>query len=143
MQTNKLTLNTGKSNLLIITPKLNSFSVNIDFQCKDGLIKSVNKSKYLGILFDVKLTFSDHIKVFKSKISKYVGILSKLKYFLLKDALLKLDHALIHFNLNYGIPAWGNTYPLYLLKLNRLQNKAMKIVTCSGWNDSAFSLFKK
>ena len=65
----KLTLNPAKSSLLIIiTPKLNSPSVNIDIQCTDGLIKSVNKAKYLSILVDVKLTFSDHIKVLKNKL---------------------------------------------------------------------------
>ena len=36
-----------------------------------------------------------------------------------------------------------NIYPSYLLKLKRLQNKAVRIVTCSGWNDCAFPLFKK
>ena len=70
-----------------------------------------------------------------------MGILSKLKYFLPQDALLKLYHALIHSHLNHGVSTWGNTYPSYRLKLNRLQNKAMRIVTYSGWNDSALPLF--
>ena len=60
---NKQTLNLAKSNFLIITPKLSSPSVNIDIQCKDGIIKSVNKAKYLGILLDVKFSLLDHIKV--------------------------------------------------------------------------------
>ena len=70
----KLTLNPAKSNLLIITPKLNSLSVNFDIQCTNGLIKSVNKAKYLGILLDVMLTFSDHIKVLENKVFRFVGI---------------------------------------------------------------------
>ena len=143
VRANKLTFNPAKSNLLIITPKLNSPSINIDIQCTDGLIKSVNKAKYLGTLLDAKLTFSDHIKALETKVSRSVGILSKLKYFLPQDALLKLYYALIHSHLNYGILAWGYTYHSYLLKLMRLQNKAIRIVTCSGWNNSAFPLFKK
>ena len=63
VRANNLTLNPAKSNLLIITPKLNSPSVIIDIPCTDGIVKSVNKAKYLGILIHVKLTFSDHIKV--------------------------------------------------------------------------------
>ena len=143
VRANKLTFNPAKSNLLIITPKLNSPSIIIDIQCTDGLIKSVNKAKYLGTILDAKLTFSDHIKALETKVSRSVVILSKLKYFLPQDALLKLYYALIHSHLNYGILAWGNTYHSYLLKLMRLQNKAIRIVTCSGWNDSAFPLFKK
>ena len=56
VRANKLTLSPVKSNLLIITPKLNSPSVNIDIQCTDGIIKSVNKAKYLGILLDVNFS---------------------------------------------------------------------------------------
>ena len=78
----KLTLNPAKSNLLITTPKFNSLSVSIDIQCTDSLIKSVNKARYLGVLLDVKLTFSGHIKVLENKIARSVVILSKLKYFL-------------------------------------------------------------
>ena len=82
MGANRVTLNPTESNLFIITPKLNSPSVNIDIQCTDGLIKSVNKAKYLGILLNAKLTFSDHIKVLENKVSRSAGILSRLKYFL-------------------------------------------------------------
>ena len=78
----KLTLNPAKSNQLIITTKLNSLSVNFDIECTNGLIKSVNKAKYLGILIEIKLTFSDHIKVLENKVFRFVGIRSKLKYFL-------------------------------------------------------------
>ena len=102
-----------------------------DIQYTDGLIRSINKAKYLGILSDVKLTFSNHSKVLENKVSRFVGILSKLNYFLPQNALLKLSYALILAHLNYGILAWGNTYHSYLLKLMRLENKAIRIVTCS------------
>ena len=46
-------------------------------------------------------------------------------------------------HLKCGILARGNTYPSYLVKLNKLQNKAIRIVICSGCNDSALPLFKK
>ena len=114
VRANKLTLNPAKSNLLLITPKLTSPSVNIVMQCTNGIIKSVNEAKYLGILLDVTLTSSDHIKVLENKVARSVGILSKLKYFLPQDAFLKLYYALIHSHLNYGILTWRN--PSYLLK---------------------------
>ena len=99
IRANQLTLNPATSNLLIIVPKLNSSSVNIDIQCTDGIIKSVNEAKYLGIILDVKLNFSDHMKVLENKVTRSVEILIKLKYFLPQDALLKLYYALIHSHL--------------------------------------------
>ena len=65
---NKLSLNPADFNLLIITPKLDSPSLSICIQCTDGIIKSVNKAKYLGILLAVKLSFSDHIKVLENTV---------------------------------------------------------------------------
>ena len=82
MKANKLTLNPAKSNLLIITTKLNFPLDNIDTQCTYGLIKSVNKAKYLGILLDVKLNFSDHIKVLEKQVARSVRIRSQLRSFL-------------------------------------------------------------
>ena len=75
----------------------------------------LNQLINLGVLLDIKLTFSDHIKVFQNKVAISVEILGKLKYFLPQDALFKLYYALIHSHLNYGILARGNTYDSYLL----------------------------
>ena len=69
------------------------------------LTKSVNKAKYLGVLLEVTLTLSDHFKVLENNVSRSVGILSKLKYFLPQDALLKCYYTLIHSHLDYGILA--------------------------------------
>ena len=84
VQANKLTLNPAKSNLLIITPKFNFPSANIDIQCTDGIIKSVNTIKYLGMLVEDKLIFSDHIKVLKNKVFRSEGILCSPKNVYLK-----------------------------------------------------------
>ena len=38
---------------------------------------------------------------------------------------------------------WGNTYPTYLSKLITVQNKALRIVTKSGWYQNALPLYQK
>ena len=57
--------------------------------------------------------------------------------------MLDLFYALVHSNLNYGILVWGNTFPSYLTKLSKLQNKAIRIVTGKNLNDSANLLYQK
>ena len=57
--------------------------------------------------------------------------------------MLNLYHALVHSNLIYRILVWGNTFPSYLTKLSKLQNKAIRIVIGKKWNDSANSLYQK
>jgi len=99
---NKLTLNTAKSKAIIISPKLNSPTIEMDINCPLGIIKSVKSAKYLGVTLDEKLNFMSHIKTLEPKIARSVGILSKLKYYLPESALLKLYYSS---NLNYGLPA--------------------------------------
>ena len=37
---------------------------------------------------------------------------------------------------------WGNTFPTHISKLPRLQNKAIRIVSESSWNETATPLYK-
>ena len=57
--------------------------------------------------------------------------------------MLQLYYSLEHSQLIYGVAVWGNTFPSYLAKLTRLQNKALRLVTSSDWNASAASLYQK
>ena len=49
---NNLTLNSKKSQLLIISPNLKFSNVVLNIQSPAGEIKTVYKAKYLGIIFD-------------------------------------------------------------------------------------------
>ena len=79
---NNLTLNLKKSQLLVISPNLKSSNVVLNIQSPAGEIKTVYKAKYLGIIFDNRLNFYEHIKIFEAKIARSVRILNRLKYFL-------------------------------------------------------------
>ena len=74
--------------------------------------------------------------------ARSIRILYKLKYVLPKDALLQLYHSLVHSCFIYGLTVWGSTFPTYISKLHRLQNKAIRIVSGSTWNETATPLNK-
>ena len=46
---------------------------------------NVNNTKFLGVIIDSKLKWSDHIRYTKNKISKSIGILTKIRRFLNKN----------------------------------------------------------
>ena len=76
---------------------------------------SVNKSvKYMGITIGEKLNFADHIIKLTCKISRSVGILSKLRNIVRFTALRKLYHSVVHSHLLYVIEMWGYTYDNHL-----------------------------
>ena len=61
----------------------------------------VNSYKFLGVLLDEHLTWSDHIKYIKSKISKINGILTPVCHLTDKTTALMLHYSLIHPSLSY------------------------------------------
>ena len=103
---NKLTLNAAKSSAIIIKPKLHFPVVEMNLSCAAGSIKVVCSAKYLGVFIDDKLNFQEYIKHLEKKVSRSVGILSKLKNYLPTHALFKL-----HYTLVQGFPNWGSRPP--------------------------------
>ena len=95
----------------------------------DGIAVPLSNSvKYLRATLDSNLTFESHFKIVQTNLSKVVGIICELKLVLPIDALIKLNYALSHPHLLYGLVTWGSTYPSYLMKLSTLQNKVVKLI---------------
>ena len=65
------------------------------------------------------------------KLSKTVGIFSKLRYYVNVDILIMLYYSLIYPFLTYGIQVWGLTYPTYLKPVAtlKLQKRVVRIMT--------------
>ena len=145
MIANKLTLNLSKSNLILIQPKSRGHRTNLSLMLSSFVsnLASVSMSKYLGLIFDNSLSFEPHINNLARKLSKAVGILSKVKVYLNTSALCTLYYALFQCHIQYGIITWSSTYKTYLKKLATLQNKAVKIVGNGTWNDRANPYYAK
>ena len=71
-----------------------------------------------------------------------IGILSKIRYYVNINILVKLYYALIYPFLTYGILAWGNTYPTTLQPICTIQKKALRIMTFSKQDANSSPLFK-
>ena len=76
----------------------------------------------------MNLNFDFHISNITYKISRPVGIISKIRYYLPEKALLKTYYGQIHSYLLYDLIIWGFTFPMYLKKLIALQKKAIKYI---------------
>ena len=73
-------------------------------------------AEYLGVTFDISLSFKLHIDKLTKKLSRSVGILAKLKPYLNSKALLSLYYAIFHSHLQYGLITWSSTFKTYLKK---------------------------
>ena len=128
---NKLQISLQKSAVIIVPPRLNAPITHINLSYNNSLISCYNSYKYLGITIDSKLNFKTHIEKITFKISRSVGILNKLRYILPTSSLADLYFAFVHSHFLFGLTIWGSTFPSYLDKLQKFQNKAVRIITNS------------
>ena len=93
-------------------------------------------------MIDNKLNFKTHIHDVENKVSRSVGILSKLRFLLSSSTLLQLSPH-VHPHLLYGLLVWGCTFLPYLSKLQSFQNKAVRIISYSKFKAPSTPQFKK
>ena len=110
---NKLTINSSKSELLLFRQnKVGSLRINGE------VLNVVKCSKNLGVQIENSLTFEKHIDVVCKKVSKLVGLVSRLRYFLPKHVLLKFYDYYIKPKIQYGCLVYGCSSKV---KLNRIK----------------------
>jgi len=115
---NKLTVNPNISSVLIISPKKIKPIHKLHIKYDNTTIPLQDCVKYLGIVFDSRLTFVQHIQLLEKKINRSMGIMYKLKNMLFIRSLTTLYYALVHLYLLYGILVWGATFESNLKRPN-------------------------
>ena len=143
----KLTLNIKKSNFVIFSPAQRKFTYqpqimifdneqnkNVALECKEFI-------KDLGILIDSHLTWKHHIDHIAIKISRTIGLISKLRHFVPKHTLINIYRSLVAPYLTYGLIVWGQACKSYLDKLLKLQKRALRFIYFSDRNQHAIPLF--
>lgn len=106
-------------------------------------ILQAKTTKFLGVYLDEKLDWKCHIDALSSKIAKNIGIINKLRYKLSQSTLVTLYNILIQPHLYYCTILWGGAYSSTLLRLQRLQKRAMRVLTFSKYIAHADPLFVK
>ena len=136
---NKLTLNIQRSKLMVFHPYQKDIAGLIPMlKINDVEIERVSSFRCLGILFDENMSWKCHTDMISNKLSKYAGILNKLKHYLPPYILRMLYFSLVNAHLNYGILVWGFV-PTCLIKI---QKRTIRTITCSKYNAHTEPLFK-
>ena len=125
---NRLSLNASKTNYQIYTNIRNSAAINIDVYINRTEIARCNTVKYLGVLLDEKLKWESHISNTCLKISRNIGVMGRVKYFLSSKELMLLYNSIVLSHLNYCAMVWGTNYPTNVLAIHKLQKRALRIV---------------
>ena len=137
---NKFSLNIHKTNFMIFgnikTPQ------DIKIKINNELVNRVYCNKFLVVFVDEKLCWREHIYYVKTKLSKNIAILYKVKYKLSCEALRSLYCTLISPYLTYCVEIWGNTYISNLISIDKLQKGAIRIISGVSFLEHTSALFK-
>lgn len=139
---NRLSLNVDKSNYVIFHPPQKKFQT-IFLHVNSITLKREKSVKYLGVFLDEHLSWKSHTTQVSKKISRGIGILSKIRYFVHENILIQLYYSLVYPFLIYGLLTWGNTYENSIKSVIILQKKAIRIMNFSDYNSHTSGLFKK
>jgi hypothetical protein len=131
LNTNKLSLNLDKTYSMLFSLSPTTRSLPLSLSINNIPIQRVHHIRFLGVIIDDKLTFSQHISHISNKISKSIGILNKVKRVLNQESLLMLYNSLIHSYLHYCHLIWGQASRTSLNSLVLLQKKALRIISLS------------
>lgn len=140
---NKLSLNIDKTNFTIFHTPQKKKTYNLKIYISNKARKLEKHIKYLGVYIDSHLNWKHHIQQTSKKVSRGIGILSKISHFVNTKILKQLYYTLIFPFLTYGILVWGNTYISNLRPLIVLQKKAVRVITFSDFLAHSSPLFRK
>ena len=88
-----------------------------------------------------ELTWNVHIEHISKKIASCIGILKRSRSFVPFETLLCIYNALAQPHFDYCSVVWGNCNKSLYIKLQKLQNRAARILTSSSYDANVDDLF--
>lgn len=133
----KILINTNKTTLLYITKRRTREIPDQSFIMDNTSIEWESKAKYLGVVLDKKLTLQPHIDYTMDKTQKCIRALYSL---LNRKSSLSIRNKMLLFNTTlrpifmYACPLYKNIARTHINKLQRLQNKILKMIHNLPWH---------
>ena len=141
---NKLSLNFDETKFIIFRARNRRVPNDLNNLTIGGHdISRVENIQFLGVTVNEFLSWKPHISTICMKVSRSMGIISRLKFILPQNILITLYYSLILPHLTYCNSVWGHTFKSHLSRLLILQKKAIRLISSSPYNCPSIPLFKK
>ena len=136
-------VNSSKTNYMVFKTKNKKLQfVSIQILLNGQQINQASVTKFLGVKLDESISWSKHIEDVCIKISRAIGVLSRLRHILPLNVLIKLYNTLILPYISYCTIVWGNCSNSLINKVFILQKRAIRVITSSPSRTSSKPLFK-
>src|SRR5690606_36046075 len=114
---NKMAVNAGKTHLMLFTLANIPSADNPLIMYNGTPLKYVSTTKILGVYFDQKLNFNEHIAYLKKTLAWKISILHRTRHHLPAAIKLRLYYAHIQSHLYYCNLVWGTASRTHLHEL--------------------------
>ena len=140
---NKILLNESKTELIIFNKSSQFVPSTLKVKINGKRIIPSNDIKYLGIILDKNLSGKNHCDFIIPKLTKALGILSKLCHYLKNNfsSLLSVYHALFGSHILYGCQIWDNKSQ-HFKRIIKLQNDAIRLLCFADKHSHVSPLYK-
>ena len=143
LRANKISLNVKKTQLIIFRGKNKKINKHLNFRLSGQKLKQCESLKYLGITIDQHLTWKPHLRKLAEKLSRSIGMLSKIRHYVPFSTLHTLYYALFHSHLSFGSQLWGQNMNDQTTRICKLQNKALRTIHFKDRYEPVDPLFSK
>ena len=103
-------------------------------------INRVSHTKSIGVYLDENLSWNEHINRLSKKIASGIGSLKRIRSFVPGTTLQFIFNSLIQPHFDYCCVVWDNCNKTLADKLQKLQNRAARILTFSSYDANADAL---
>ena len=135
-----LHLNATKTKCMLIHSCRRRSVAPLDVQLNGTPIQQVQNYKYLGVVINDTLSWSNHIDLVRRKAAKGIGLLRRLSWFLPRQALCTMYSAYVLPHFTYADAVWGTCTQVQSRGLERLQNYAARIILHRRTDTSATAM---
>ena len=141
-RSNMLSLNVSKTNFIHFKSckKTEIAPGNIHLFIDNVAIEQKTHTKFLGVVINENLNWSDHVKYISTPIARSIGVLRKLRYFLPVSTRFTLYNTLVLPHISYCNIVWANSYSS-TNSLFLLQKKAIRICAGANYRDHTDPIF--
>ena len=123
---NDMILILPKCNTLIVSNKKQPLTLNVNI---DGtIIPNLSTTKILGVNFDNALSWHEHVKGIRNKITKNLYLLQQIKSFLPVNARKSFVNNYILPHIDYCCVIWGNCSITLVHSLEKLLKKSARLI---------------
>ena len=122
--------------------RLSTVTVSPTLATNNFRVTQVAIAKSLGVNIDHNLACGSHIAKIIKKVSSGIGAIKRVRPLVPQATLHLIHQALIHPHFNYCNTVWGNCGITLRNKLQKLQNRAARVLTFSDYDEGAGYLFE-